>query len=155
MHHHVHILILVHVLIRVHIFILIVHHHTPSSHTTISYTNHIPHTTSHTQGGIQAHWPFPLSHLELGYAYILTHPGIPCVLYEHFFYDGLGPSIQQLIAVRRRNGIRADSPVKIWTAESDMYVAAIQDADKNDRLVLKLGPRFDMVCVVEEGVYVY
>jgi hypothetical protein len=29
----------------------------------------------------QGHWPFPESHLGLGYAYILTHPGIPCVFW--------------------------------------------------------------------------
>lgn len=103
---------------------------------------------NHDTGGIQAHWPFPTSHLELGYAYILTHPGVPCILHEHFFYDGLKDSIKQLISVRKRNGIRADSPINIWTAEGDMYVAAVQDANKNDRVVLKLGPRYDMVrCV--------
>lgn len=70
---------------------------------------------------------------------------MPCILHEHFFYDGLRDSIKQLISVRKRNGIRADSPINIWTAESDMYVAAVQDLNKNDRVVLKLGPRYDMV----------
>lgn len=106
------------------------------------------------QGGIQAHWPFPTSHLELGYAYILTHPGVPCILHEHFFYDGLKDSIKQLIAVRKRNGIRADSAINIWTAEGDMYVAAVQDANKNDRVVLKLGPRYDMVQHARVVLYV-
>lgn len=30
-------------------------------------------------GSTQQHWPFPTSHIELGYAYILTHPGVPCL----------------------------------------------------------------------------
>ena len=35
------------------------------------------------------HWPFPSKHVMLGYAYILTHPGIPCLFWEHHF-GGLG-----------------------------------------------------------------
>jgi len=31
------------------------------------------------------HWPFPSKHVMLGYAYILTHPGIPCLFWEHSF----------------------------------------------------------------------
>lgn len=37
----------------------------------------------------------------LGYAYILTHPGVPCVFYDHFFDWGLGEGIKELIQVKR------------------------------------------------------
>eukprot|EP00976_Prorocentrum_cordatum_P091993 1188746-Prorocentrum_minimum.AAC.1 len=39
---------------------------------------------NHDTGGVQNHWPFPQQHLMQGYAYILTHPGIPCVFWDHF-----------------------------------------------------------------------
>ena len=40
---------------------------------------------NHDTGSTQAHWRFPrLAKLE-GYAYILTHPGMPSVFWEHFF----------------------------------------------------------------------
>jgi len=41
--------------------------------------------------------------------------------------------------VRKRNDINAKSKVDIRAAEGDMYVAQI-----DDRVVLKIGPRFDM-----------
>ena len=35
---------------------------------------------NHDTGSTQGHWPFPASKVMEGYAYILTHPGIPCVV---------------------------------------------------------------------------
>ena len=40
-------------------------------------------------GSTQGHWPFPGDHLVQGYVYILTHPGTPCIFYDHLFTDGL------------------------------------------------------------------
>ncbi|KAK1395786.1 Alpha-amylase type B isozyme [Heracleum sosnowskyi] len=34
-------------------------------------------------------WPFPSDKVMLGYVYILTHPGIPSIFYDHFFEWGL------------------------------------------------------------------
>ena len=40
---------------------------------------------SYPSGG-QNHWPFPKATKVIqGYAYILTHPGIPCVYWVHFY----------------------------------------------------------------------
>lgn len=36
----------------------------------------------------QNHWPFPKDEVLQGYAYILTHPGVPTVFYDHFFEWG-------------------------------------------------------------------
>ena len=55
-----------------------------------------------------------------GYAYILTHPGIPCVLWEHAFDWGLGDELKQLIEIRKRNDIRRDSKVEIVAAYDDL-----------------------------------
>eukprot|EP00897_Mesotaenium_endlicherianum_P002833 jgi/Mesen1/2578/ME000162S01706 len=74
-----------------------------------------------------------------GYAYILTHPGVPCVFYDHFYDWDLKDEIKELIDVRRRNGIKADSDVHIALAEADVYVATIAD-----RVVVKLGSRYDI-----------
>ena len=40
-------------------------------------------------GSTQGHWLFPGDHLVQGYVYILTHPGTPCIFYDHLFLDGL------------------------------------------------------------------
>lgn len=75
----------------------------------------------------------------MGYAYILTHPGIPCIFYDHYFEWDLKAQIQELVQIRKRNFINAESKITILLAESDMYVANIAD-----RVILKLGPRMDM-----------
>lgn len=58
-----------------------------------------------------------------GYAYILTHPGMPCIFWDHLFQ--FKDQISQLIQLRSRTGTNADSPIKIVAAEDDLYVAYI------------------------------
>lgn len=38
---------------------------------------------NHSTGSEPRHWPFPDWGVMLGYAYILTHPGTPCVFWDH------------------------------------------------------------------------
>ncbi len=45
-------------------------------------------------------------------------------------------SAQSIRKIRKRNGIKCDSPIKILCAANDMYVAEI-----NQRVVFKCGPR--------------
>jgi hypothetical protein len=49
----------------------------------------------------QGHWPFPSDRVGQGYAYILTHPGVPCVFWEHYFEWGqeLQKTIDTLLQV--------------------------------------------------------
>jgi len=104
---------------------------------------------NHDTGSTQQHWPFPKAGVLEGYAYILTHPGMPCIFWEHYFEWGLKEQLVALLDLRRRAGIRADSPVEILAAESDMYVARIAG-----RVVLKMGPRYsmgDLLPCPEEG----
>jgi len=97
---------------------------------------------NHDTGGTQNHWPFPEEHLGMGYAYILTHPGIPCVFWMHFFDGLLEAEITTLIDARKRNGITAGSHVSIKCAESTLYVAEITgDVGK---LYVKLGSQYEM-----------
>lgn len=94
----------------------------------------------------QGHWRFPPEHRMVGYAYILSHPGIPCLFWPHAmrFSDNnnMPEEIAALCAVRREAGVRADSPVKIMMAESDLYLANVQGV--RSELVVKLGPRYNM-----------
>jgi alpha-amylase len=75
----------------------------------------------------------------MGYAYILTHPGIPCVFWPHFFDWGPAyrDAIAKLINVRKTAGITSTSPMQILAASNGLYAATI--AGKNRQLVLKLG----------------
>ncbi|KAF8061950.1 AMY1.2 [Scenedesmus sp. PABB004] len=99
---------------------------------------------NHDTGSAQAHWPFPSGAVGQGYAYLLTHPGMPCVFYEHFFDwgSGLRGEIDALIKVRRDAGIVARSKLEILAAKGDMYVARVTGG--RGAVVVKLGPRLDM-----------
>ncbi|KAK9785022.1 hypothetical protein WJX73_001793 [Symbiochloris irregularis] len=120
---------------------------------------------NHDTGSTQNHWPFPAHAVHQGYAYILTHPGTPCVFYDHVWSGGmhdvskwrrmkkllirqkiieasssspllpLKDTIIELIALRKRMGISATSKVEILEARSDVYAAVI-----DGKLLLKIGP---------------
>lgn len=88
------------------------------------------------QGSTLNHWPFPWNHLHEGYAYILTHPGTPCVFYDHYWqqHGQLGNSIQDLLRIRQACGIHTRSKVVIRRAAADCYAALI-----DDKLAMKMG----------------
>ncbi|RLN35122.1 alpha-amylase isozyme 3A [Panicum miliaceum] len=101
---------------------------------------------NHDTGSTQRMWPFPADKVMQGYAYILTHPGIPCIFYDHVFDWNLKREITALAAVRRRNGIKAGSKLRILAAESDLYVAMV-----DERVIAKIGPRYDVGGVIPQG----
>lgn len=45
----------------------------------------------------------------VGYAYIMTHPGVPCVLWDHLFQHS--QKMKDLIALRKRAGLHSRSKV--------------------------------------------
>ncbi|XP_044949800.1 alpha-amylase isozyme 3A-like [Hordeum vulgare subsp. vulgare] len=104
---------------------------------------------NHDTGSSQKKWPFPADKVMMGYAYILTHPGVPCIFYDHVFDWNLKQEINALAAVRNRNGINAGSKLRILAAESDMYVATV-----DERVIVKLGPRFDAGSVIPSDFHV-
>ncbi|KAF5205596.1 Alpha-amylase [Thalictrum thalictroides] len=86
-------------------------------------------------------WPFPSEKVSLGYAYILTHPGIPSIFYDHIFDWGTlkKEEIAKLVEVRSRNGIKPDSSLRIMAADADLYVAAI-----DEKIIVKMGSNGDL-----------
>jgi alpha-amylase len=72
-----------------------------------------------------------------GYAYIMTHPGIPCVFFSHYYggtytkdgvtrtYSSHENEINILMAVRKNNALNALSTVSIQTATTNEYLAII------------------------------
>ena len=91
---------------------------------------------NHDTGSKQNHWPFPNNEVMQGYAYILTHPGIPCVFYEHVYDWKLKNEIKKLISVRKANKIHSTSKVEIVKAENGLYAAII-----DGKVAVKLGSK--------------
>lgn len=91
---------------------------------------------NHDTGSKQAHWPFPNKEIMQGYAYILTHPGIPCVFYEHVYDWKLKSEIKKLISIRKASKIHSSSKVEILRAENGLYAAII-----GGKVAVKLGSK--------------
>ncbi|KAG6509947.1 alpha-amylase isozyme 3D-like [Zingiber officinale] len=104
---------------------------------------------NHDTGSTQRLWPFPSDKVMQGYAYILTHPGIPTIFYDHFFDWGLKEQITALAAIRTRNGIRKGSSLRILVADADLYMAVI-----DEKVMVKLGPRIDLGGLVPGSFHV-
>ncbi|KAK6160708.1 hypothetical protein DH2020_004089 [Rehmannia glutinosa] len=105
----------------------------------ISPQNAVTFIDNHDTGSTQNLWPFPADKVSQGYAYILTHPGIPSVFYDHLFDWGKKEEISKLSGIRARNGITATSKVEILAADAHLYVAKI-----DDKVITKIGPNGDL-----------
>jgi alpha-amylase len=72
-----------------------------------------------------------------GYAYLLTHPGIPCVFWPHFFDygDAIRAKLAALIAIRKAQGLHRASVVNIAAADDARYAAIV-----DGKVAVKLGP---------------
>eukprot|EP00889_Picochlorum_renovo_P002336 jgi/Picre1/29366/NNA_004756.t1 len=97
---------------------------------------------NHDTGSTLQHWPFPWDHVSEGYAYLLTHPGTPCVFFDHFFYDDkIREDILKLIDIRKRFGLSNKSEVSVQKAYNDVYAAIInkknRSQDRTRQLVSK------------------
>ncbi|KAG1355375.1 Alpha-amylase [Cocos nucifera] len=71
-----------------------------------------------------------------GYAYILTHPGIPTIFYDHFYDSGDSThnQIVKLMNIRRQQDIHSRSAIKILEVGSDLYSAII-----DNKVCMKIG----------------
>jgi alpha-amylase len=128
---------------------------------------------NHDTGSTQHMWPFPSDKVMQGYAYILTHPGNPCIVsfsqfstvardldqlkktcdfsqfYDHFFDWGLKNEIAHLASIRNRHGIHPESELRIITSDADLYLAEI-----DGKVITKLGTRYDMGHLIPDGFQV-
>ncbi|KDP42284.1 hypothetical protein JCGZ_01608 [Jatropha curcas] len=100
--------------------------------------NAVTFIDNHDTDSAQNHWPFPPDKIMQGYVYILTHPGIPSIFYDHFFDLGLKEEILKLIEVRTRNQIRPNSILRTLASDADHYMAAI-----DEKIIAKVGPNDD------------
>ncbi|PAN22998.1 hypothetical protein PAHAL_4G058700 [Panicum hallii] len=104
---------------------------------------------NHDTGSTQAMWPFPADKVMQGYAYILTHPGNPCIFYDHFFDWGFKDEITALVAVRKRNGITPASELTILEYDGDAYLAEV-----DGKVIVKIGSRYDVSALIPAGYQV-
>lgn len=94
------------------------------------------------------------ANIPKAYAYILTHPGIPCVFAPHYYggtytkdnvtrnYTSNKTVIDKLMSVRKTNGINAYSHVIIDKSEVGLYAAYIKktSTDAEPVVAMKIGP---------------
>ena len=91
---------------------------------------------NHDTGSTLQHWPFPWQHAAEGYAYLLTHPGTPCIFLDHYLYDeNLKSHILKLVAIRKKHLLNNKSEVSVCKAYNDLYAATI-----DGKIAMKIGP---------------
>ena len=108
---------------------------------------------NHDTGSTQQHWELSWFDVPVAYAYILTHPGMPCVASQHYFaedgwqYRGaetvpgitktMKEHIDYLIQLRQDLGIEYDDTVEVLKSSKTNYVAKI--AGTNGEIIIKIG----------------
>lgn len=89
-------------------------------------------------GSGQSLWPAPCGSVMEGYAYILSHPGIPTVFYPHVYNWNLKTPIAALIKARKAAGVTSTSAVAIQQATQGLYAAIVTGT--THQLAMKIGP---------------
>lgn len=108
---------------------------------------------NHDTGSTQQHWELSWFDVPVAYAYILTHPGMPCVASQHYFaedgwqYRGaekvpgttktMKEHIDYLIQLRQDLGIEYDDTVEVLKSSETNYVAKI--AGTSGEIIVKIG----------------
>lgn len=84
-------------------------------------------------------FPRDMKRLIQGYAFLLTHPGVPCVYWEHMYSIGskVFDAIRDLGHFRSSQNITNHSQVRVIHAASDCYAAMI-----DDKTIVKIGDSF-------------
>lgn len=108
---------------------------------------------NHDTGSTQQHWEMDSGDLGPAYAFILTHPGYPCVAWQHYFTGNgsqykagnivhgtsntLRQHIDKLIEIRKNSGICYDSQIQILSSSQYLYAAKISGEQYD--VVVKIG----------------
>src|SRR5262249_19244180 len=79
--------------------------------------------------------------VEQGYAYILTHPGVPCVYWKHYFDWGtdLREKIKALVNARKAAGVHAGSELNQQSNARDKGVYAARVVGRRGLLYVRIG----------------
>ncbi len=79
--------------------------------------------------------------VEQGYAYILTHPGLPCVFWKHYFDWGgdLQNKIKALINARKVAGVDAGSMLHLQNNARDKGIYAAMVQGSRGQLYVRIG----------------
>jgi len=79
--------------------------------------------------------------VEQAYAQILTHPGVPCVYWKHYFDWGsdLQNKIKALINARKVAGINAGSKIDLQDNAKNAGVYAARIIGRNGELYVRIG----------------
>ncbi len=72
--------------------------------------------------------------IAMGYAYILTHPGTPCVFWTDWNISSIQTAIKAMIGARRKANISSTATINIVSYTSGLYAAYV-----NGVLAIKLG----------------
>ena len=108
---------------------------------------------NHDTGSTQQHWELDPGDLGPAYAFLLTHPGYPCVAWQHYFtgegsqYRGgdivpgtdktFKQHIDTLIELRKSVGIKNTNAITVLASTPTNYVAKIT-GDKSE-IIVKIG----------------
>ena len=129
---------------------------------------------NHDTGPPQNHWPFPADRLGLGYAYVLTHPGIPCVFGPHAWGSAFGNDEDAFARVEKSDergesaeGSDSEGPGSLGDVISRLLALRAKHEIRADahvkilaaesdlyvarvahRLTVKLGPRYDVPAAI-------
>ena len=117
---------------------------------------------NHDTGSTQGHWYLDPVDIGTAYAFILTHPGYPCVAWQHYFTDAqsgnhsesqyIGGStvpgtsktykdhIDYLINLRKTCGISYDSTITNLVSSSSGYAALIDGSEKD--VIVSIGASY-------------
>ena len=79
----------------------------------------------------------PCGSVMQGYAYVLTHPGIPTIFYPHVYNWGLRSQILPLVQARQNAGITSTSVVSVKLANTGTYAAVINGT--KHQLAMQIG----------------
>ena len=72
-----------------------------------------------------------------GYAYILSHPGVPCIFWNDYMNSQMNQPIKKLIALRREVGINSISRFVVDVASGPRYAAYI--TGQSGSMAMKIG----------------
>ena len=99
------------------------------------------HDTEDVRGNEYASFFPGKSQMVQGYAYLLTHPGVPCVFWGDIYDSGpyYEKQIERLIEIRKEFGIHSKSKLYIATAQEGLVYAAYIQGDKGE-IAMKIGP---------------